>query len=85
MQDRIADIRIDNSHILITPKELKTKLPLTEKAEKTVLRFRKELENILDGIDNRKFIVVGPCSIHDVAAAEEYAGRLKKFSRQSSR
>ncbi|MBD2305825.1 3-deoxy-7-phosphoheptulonate synthase [Chroococcidiopsis sp. FACHB-1243] len=80
MHDRIADIRIDNSHILITPKELKTKLPLTEKAEKTVLRFRKELENILDGIDNRKFIVVGPCSIHDVAAAEEYAGRLKNLA-----
>lgn len=77
--DNITNIHIDieNSHILITPDELKAKIPLTEIAEKTVWRSRKDIENILDGLDDRKFVVVGPCSIHDVKAAEEYAQRLK--------
>jgi len=65
-------------HILITPHELKSKLPLTDTAEKNVWISRKEIEHILDGQDHRKFIVVGPCSIHDIKAAEEYSERLKK-------
>lgn len=76
----ISDTHIENSHVLITPRELKEKLPLTEEAEKTVWCSRKEIENILDGLDRRKFIVVGPCSIHDVKAAEEYAQRLKTLA-----
>lgn len=77
MQNNISDILIENSQILITPNELKAKLPLTEIAEKTVWRSRNQIENILDGLDYRKFIVVGPCSIHDVNAAVEYAEKLK--------
>lgn len=77
MQNNVSDILIENSRILITPNELKEKLPLTEIAEKTVWRSRNQIENILDGLDYRKFIVVGPCSIHDVNAAVEYAEKLK--------
>jgi 3-deoxy-7-phosphoheptulonate synthase len=80
MHNHISDTHIENSHILITPKELKVKIPLTKTAEKTVLSSRKELEAILDGLDCRKFIVVGPCSIHDVKAAQEYAQRLKTLA-----
>ncbi len=82
MHNKLFNTHIENSHILITPQEIKSKLPLTATAEKTVLRARKELEAILEGHDNRKFIVVGPCSIHDVKAAEEYAERLKILSEQ---
>ena len=82
MHDNISDTHIENSQILITPQELKEKLPLTEKASKTVWRSRKEIENILDGLDKRKFIVVGPCSIHDVKAAEEYALMLHSLAEQ---
>ena len=82
MYNNISDIHIQNSHILITPNELKSKLPLTEIAEKTVWRSRNQIENILDGLDYRKFVVVGPCSIHDVNAAVEYAQRLKGLAEQ---
>jgi 3-deoxy-7-phosphoheptulonate synthase len=80
MYNNISDTHIETSQILITPNELKAKLPLTEIAEKTVWRSRQQIENILDGLDYRKFIVVGPCSIHDVNAAVEYAERLKTLA-----
>jgi 3-deoxy-7-phosphoheptulonate synthase len=80
MQNKIFNTHIETSHTLITPHEIKLKLPLTDVAEKTVLKYRQELEAILNFEDNRKFIVVGPCSIHDVKAAEEYAERLKALS-----
>ena len=80
MQDKVFNTHIEDSQILITPKEIKSKLPLTSAAEKNVLKFRQEVEDILDFVDNRKFIVVGPCSIHDVKAAEEYSERLKSLS-----
>jgi 3-deoxy-7-phosphoheptulonate synthase len=82
MGNKIYNTHIDNAQVLITPQQLKTKLPLTSTAQKTVLQYRKEIENILDGKDNRKFIVVGPCSIHDLKAAEEYSHRLKKLADQ---
>ncbi len=80
MQDKIFNTHIETSHTLITPHEIKSKLPLTDVAEKTVLKYRQELEAILNFENNRKFIVVGPCSIHDVKAAEEYAERLKALA-----
>ncbi|MBD1898994.1 3-deoxy-7-phosphoheptulonate synthase [Trichocoleus sp. DQ-A3] len=80
METQLFNTHIEESHILLTPNEVKSKLPLTDKAEKTVLNFRNEIEDILDGKDSRKFIVVGPCSIHDIKSAEEYAYRLKNLS-----
>lgn len=55
-------------------------LPLSEKAAQTVLGGRKAAENILNGTDDRLIVVVGPCSIHSVPAAVEYAQKLKDFS-----
>lgn len=80
METQLFNTHIEESHILLTPNEVKSKLPLTDEAEKTVLNFRNEIEDILDGKDSRKFIVVGPCSIHDTKSAEEYAYRLKNLS-----
>lgn len=87
MNDNLFNNPIDNIHIatsqtLLTPSEIKFKLPSTESAEKTVFSYRREIENILEGLDDRKFIVVGPCSIHDIKAAEEYAQRLKSLADQ---
>lgn len=50
----------------------------------TVSRGREVIRNILDGKDHRLFLVVGPCSIHDVKAAHEYAERLKKLAAEVS-
>ncbi|MBE9197647.1 MULTISPECIES: 3-deoxy-7-phosphoheptulonate synthase [unclassified Nodularia (in: cyanobacteria)] len=77
MHNKLFNTNIKNSHVLLTPNEVKSKLPLTKSAEQTVLQHRQEIKNILDFQDSRKFIVVGPCSIHDTQAALEYSQRLK--------
>jgi len=76
---------VNNTHIadhkvLPTPNDIKRELPLSDRAEATVLEARRQLECILDGKDERKFVVVGPCSIHDPAAAIDYARRLKPLA-----
>ena len=78
--EELFDVHIASSRVLLNPSDIKSKLPLKDSTQKTVLRFREEVENIIEGQDDRKFIVVGPCSIHDVQAAEEYARKLKKLS-----
>jgi 3-deoxy-7-phosphoheptulonate synthase len=80
MEDKISDACIDKSQVLMPPSELKAKLPLTPELEQKILNYRSQVKNILDFQDRRKFIVVGPCSIHDVKAAIEYAHRLKELS-----
>jgi len=80
--NRILDTNIESSQVLMTPVQIKEDLPLTELAATTVLQGRQDLQNILDGKDSRKFIVVGPCSIHDPQAAEEYAFKLKALADQ---
>ncbi|MEH2288955.1 3-deoxy-7-phosphoheptulonate synthase [Nostoc sp.] len=76
----IDNANIENDRILLTPNEVKSKLPLTQLAEQRVLAYRQEIEHILNFQDRRKFIVVGPCSIHDPKAALEYSHRLKILS-----
>src|SRR5690606_25514496 len=61
---------------LITPVKLIHEHPLTEKATEPVVSARQECHNILQGQDDRLLVVCGPCSIHDVDAAVEYASRL---------
>jgi 3-deoxy-7-phosphoheptulonate synthase len=77
MKNQLFNTHIQNSHVLLTPHEVKSKLPLTHLAEQTTFKYRQEIENILDFKDSRKFIVVGPCSIHDTKAALEYSKKLK--------
>jgi len=76
----VYNLNVESQELLITPEQLKRDIPLTDSAEKTVLEGRKVIRNILDGKDHRLFVVVGPCSIHDVKAAKEYAEKLKKLA-----
>lgn len=76
------DLRIENLNVfseeeIIHPDQLKAEYPLTSEAVGTVMHGQQAVKNILDGTDPRLFVVVGPCSIHDVDAAREYAQRLK--------
>jgi len=85
----MADLPIDNLNIgsnvpLITPEQIKAKLPLTAAAQQTVSDGRQVVRDILDGKDHRLFIVIGPCSIHDLKAAHEYADRLKALAEEVS-
>ena len=74
---------LDNQHIieikpLPSPREIKTKLPITDQAAALVVETREAIRNILHGQDReRLLIIVGPCSIHDPEAAYEYAAKLK--------
>ena len=72
----IDDVNIEKFIPLLTPAELKSEFPLSEKAMQTVKTGRTTIQNILDGKDNRLLIVVGPCSIHDIKSANEYADKL---------
>lgn len=77
---RIEDLNISRVQRLITPDALKRRLPLTAAVVDSVIRNRATVRNILDRKDKRLLIVVGPCSIHDPAAAIEYGKRLKDLA-----
>ncbi|MBK8086194.1 MAG: 3-deoxy-7-phosphoheptulonate synthase [Devosia sp.] len=70
------NLRIREIRELRTPEEVEREFPRTDAATRTVLSARHALHNILHGTDDRLAVVVGPCSIHDPAAALDYARRL---------
>lgn len=78
----IEDLNVVSNNALITPEQLKKELPLTATALKTVSTGRQVVRDILDHKDHRLFVVVGPCSIHDLKAAKEYAERLKVLAEE---
>jgi len=70
------DLRITEIKTLTTPIEVMRQHPRTDAATRTVLAARHDFHNILTGQDDRLAVIVGPCSIHDPAAAMDYARRL---------
>ena len=70
------DLKISSTKELISPSDLIKQLPMTDEAITTVIKTRSDIINILSGKDERLILVVGPCSIHDVDAAHEYAEKL---------
>jgi 3-deoxy-7-phosphoheptulonate synthase len=70
------DLRISAIKELTTPIEVMRQHPRTDAATRTVISARHAFHNILAGSDDRLAVVVGPCSIHDPAAALDYAKRL---------
>ncbi len=77
---RIEDINISAVKRLITPDELKRRLPLTAAVVNSVIGNRAIVRDILDRKDPRQMVVVGPCSIHDPVAAIEYGKRLRALA-----
>lgn len=71
------DTRIKAMKELMAPRQLIDEFPITPAAEATVLDTRRAVQDILHDADDRIFVVTGPCSIHDPAAALDYADRLK--------
>ena len=74
---RTDDLRIRWTKVVLPPVFLDEELPITERASSTVVAARTEVGEILGGRDPRLIVVVGPCSIHDPAAARDYAAKLK--------
>lgn len=84
MTSKLENVNVHSQEILITPGQLKKDIPLTGGASETVLKGRETINNILDRKDKRLFIVIGPCSIHDIEAAKDYAQRLKTLAEKVS-
>lgn len=76
---QLQDLRVSRIITLTSPRALKEKLPVTEHIADTVCHGRKEVQDILTGKDRRLLAIVGPCSIHDMKSAREYAVRLSKL------
>jgi 3-deoxy-7-phosphoheptulonate synthase len=77
MRYKTDDVRITGIQEVSPPAEVHAEFPLDEIASETVFRYRAIIHNILHGKDDRLVVIVGPCSIHDVKAAHDYANRLK--------
>jgi 3-deoxy-7-phosphoheptulonate synthase len=73
-----SDLHVAGFQPLIAPNELLAELPLGESRAATVRSSRDTVRRILAGDDDRLLVVVGPCSVHDVDAAVDYAVRLAK-------
>jgi len=72
------DLRIKEIKELVPPSHVLREFGLTEKAARTVFETRQAVHRVLHGADDRLVVIIGPCSIHDVKAAKEYAERLKE-------
>jgi 3-deoxy-7-phosphoheptulonate synthase len=81
----VDDVRIASLRPLIPPAILMEELPLGEAEIDTVAASRAAVGAIVDGSDDRLLVIVGPCSIHDPAAALDYAGRLAPLIRALDR
>ena len=74
--EQLHDLRVSRIIRLPSPRALKEMLPVGDEVASTVTAGRREVERILTGKDSRLLVIVGPCSIHDVEAALEYAEKL---------
>lgn len=77
---RTDDTRIEQGDELLAPMQIMREHKASERALKTTYQARSHIHDILRGADDRLLVVVGPCSIHDPAAALDYAKRLKALA-----
>lgn len=76
----INNINVNEINQLISPAFLLNTIKISQVAYKNVILNRQKIKNILDKKDDKMIVIVGPCSIHDIKAAKEYAKLLKKIS-----
>ncbi len=82
MTDTIDDLRIVEIDPLTKPADIISEIRRTTAVTETVTGTRDTIHRILTGEDERLLVVIGPCSIHDAAAAREYAARLEEQRRR---
>lgn len=82
--NNVENVHIASEQVLTTPAQLKQQLPLTHSAQEFIADARDTIADIIHRRDKRLLVVTGPCSIHDVASAKEYALKLKKLHDQLS-
>jgi len=74
------DIRIKDIESFPSPEDLSKIYPVSEELSESIIASRETVNAIIKGEDTRLLAIVGPCSIHDVDAALEYASKLKRLS-----
>src|SRR3954451_1179664 len=79
MEYKTDDLRIKEIKELLQPAQVLRDFAITRNSAETVYRTRQAIHRILHGADDRLLVIMGPCSIHDVKAAKEYAGKLKEL------
>ena len=82
LKDRLNNTNVVSERVLISPGDLKRHMPNTARGEETVSKGRETIRNILGRQDHRLLVVVGPCSIHDLDAATDYAKRLAELRQE---
>ncbi|BEV71335.1 3-deoxy-7-phosphoheptulonate synthase [Paludibacterium sp. THUN1379] len=81
---RTENLNIESFDAMPTPDDIHQRLPLSDELAARVLAGRQTLQAILDRQDARKFVIVGPCSIHDPVAGLDYARRLRELADELS-
>ncbi|HID48571.1 MAG TPA: 3-deoxy-7-phosphoheptulonate synthase AroG [Chromatiales bacterium] len=77
MKYKTDDLRISAMSEVVPPVQLHKDCPVSEPVSKLIFDTRTAIHNILQGRDDRLLVIIGPCSVHDPAAAVDYAGRLQ--------
>jgi len=79
---KIQDLHVITTEALVAPRLLKAELAIDERIARSVVEARQTVRRIIRGEDSRLMCIVGPCSIHDPAAALDYAQRLARLRAQ---
>lgn len=81
-QGSLNNIHVNAEEVLLTPEQLREELPLSTQGREFIINARQDISNIIHKKDHRFLVISGPCSIHDVEAAKEYAKQLKTLHDQ---
>ena len=76
------NVNVGGFQPLMSPRDLTAEVPAGDAVRQTVLKARRDIGRVLAGEDHRLLAIVGPCSIHDVDAAEEFAIKLKDLAEE---
>ena len=82
MTNRLENINVASFDVMPSPEEVQARLPISVAAMESVITGRETIQRILDRGDSRLFAIVGPCSIHDLAAGYDYAQRLQRLAEE---
>ena len=82
MTNQIHNKNIETETVITSPIELKQQISVSEQGKENILSSRNTVEDIFLGNDDRLIVIVGPCSIHDINAAKEYALKLLTLQKE---
>ncbi|GAA0853509.1 3-deoxy-7-phosphoheptulonate synthase [Aliiglaciecola litoralis] len=79
LKDPVNNVHVSSEQVIITPEQLAKELPVNDKALKVIEASRQVIADIIHRRDHRLLVIAGPCSIHDIESAKEYALKLKEL------